>query len=98
MLKKVLVILVIFCLPFPQIHAQLKKFSAPNLYSEANVYQDDKGNWYSNSVTIKFAKKTIDLPRGIKNAAFLNILIPQTKEILLRVKKKYGKFALENSY
>jgi hypothetical protein len=66
--------------------------------SEAEIYIDNEGNWYSTSITVKFAKRTIDLPRGLKAAAFSDILIPETKGILKKVEKKYGKFALEKLF
>jgi hypothetical protein len=98
MFKKVFVLISILFLSYPETYCQLKKLSAPNLYSEVEIYKDDRGNWYSTSVTVKFAKRTIDLPRGVKDAAFSDILIPETKEILKKVEKKYGKFALEKLF
>lgn len=44
MFKKIFILSVIILSLFTQINAQLKKLQAPNLYSEAEIYEDDKGN------------------------------------------------------
>jgi hypothetical protein len=65
MFKKMFILSLIILSLFSQINAQLKKLQAPNLYSEAEIYKDEKGKWYSTSVTIKFSKRTIDLAEVI---------------------------------
>jgi replication fork clamp-binding protein CrfC len=96
--KKIFFLCVLFSLSFSQLYPHLKKLAAPNLYSEFEVYKNDKGEWYSTSITLKFAKRTIDLLSGVKNAGFMDVLIPETKEILQNVQKKYGNFTLEKAF
>ncbi|MFA7418596.1 MAG: S8 family serine peptidase [Melioribacteraceae bacterium] len=98
MLKKIFISLVILCLAITDDVAQLKKLASPNLYTEAEIYKDDSGNWYSTEITVKFAKETIDLKRGIKTASIADILIPNSKKIFQKVEEKYGRFFLEKVF
>lgn len=61
---------------------QLKEITAPNMISEANIYEDADKNVYSTLVTFKFNKKMIDVERGERIINANGILFPGFKQLL----------------
>ncbi|MCX6174925.1 MAG: S8 family serine peptidase [Ignavibacteriales bacterium] len=98
MYKKIIISILIFILSFLEIHGQIKKYSPPNMFSEVEIYKDEKGNTYSTTVSVKFKIKTIDNKKGVKTATLNDILLPEIRNLFSKVEKKYGKFILEKEF
>lgn len=94
MFKKSFIMLLIFGLTFTHISAQLKKYSPQNMFSEAEIYKDDNGATYSTLVSVKFRTKTIDLKKGLTNAALMDIQVPKVRELFVSIEKDFGRFSI----
>ena len=89
-MKKVLFVLVVLfqCLTF----AQLKKLTAPNMFSAADIYLDKNGNRYSTLITLKFKEFAISLPKGETSTSIDQITYPEVNNFMNTLVKKYGGF------
>ncbi len=76
---------------------QLKEITAPNMISEANIYEDANKNMYSTLVTFKFNKKMVDVERGERIINANGILFPNFKQLLNSLREKYGEFSITKS-
>ena len=88
-MKKVLFVLVVFFFNV-SLFAQLKKLTAPNMFSPADIYLDNNGNRYSTLVTLKFNKFAISLPKGETSTSIDQIRFPEVKNFMNTLVKKYG--------
>ncbi|MFA5806463.1 MAG: S8 family serine peptidase, partial [Melioribacteraceae bacterium] len=98
MYKKIFLLLIILCLSITEISAQLIKLSHPNLKTEAEILVNESGNWYSNTLRVHFAEKTVDLKRNEKFASLSKVLIPEVQNLLSTIEKKHGKIILQKVF
>ena len=91
-MKKILFALffLLQCLTF----AQLKKLTAPNMFSQADIYLDNNGNRYSTLVTLKFNEFAISLPKGETSSTIDQITFPEVNNFMNGLVKKYGDVSL----
>lgn len=59
---------------------------------------DNDSLWYSTSITVKFSGKTIDLPAGTTSVSTYDVINPETRDLLVSIKEKYGEFKLEKVF
>ena len=74
--------------------AQLKKLTAPNMFSPADIYLDNNGNRYSTLVTLKFNEFAISLPKGETSSTIDQITFPEVNNFMNGLVKKYGDVSL----
>ena len=96
-LLKIRIVLLATILISGSLMGQLKEITAPNMISEANIYEDADKNLYSTLVTFKFNKKMIDIERGERIINANGILFPGFKQLLNSLREKYGEFSITKS-
>ena len=96
-LLKIRIVLLATILISGSLMGQLKEITAPNMISEANIYEDADKNLYSTLVTFKFNKKMIDIERGERIINANGILFPGFKQLLNSLRKQYGEFSITKS-
>lgn len=94
---KIRTILFVAILLSSSLLGQLKEITAPNMISEANIYEEADKNLYSTLVTFKFNKKMIDIERGERLINTNGILFPRFKQLLNSLREKYGEFSITKS-
>ncbi|HET54693.1 MAG TPA: hypothetical protein ENN33_05685 [Ignavibacteria bacterium] len=94
---KIRTILFVAILISSSLLGQLKEITAPNMISEANIYEDANENVYSTLVTFKFNKKMIDIERGEGVINANGILFSNFKQLLNSLREKYGEFSITKS-
>ena len=76
---------------------QLTQITAPNMVSEANVYEDVNKTMYSTLVTFKFKQKMVDMSVGAANVNENGILYPAFKQLLNSLRSRYGDFSIKKA-
>ena len=94
---KIRTILFVAILISSSLLGQLKEITAPNMISEANIFEDANKNIYSTLVTFKFNKKMIDIERGERIVNANRILFSNFKQLLNSLREKYGEFSITKS-
>lgn len=77
--------------------AQIKKISEPNIVSQSDIYLDESGNRYSTIVTFKFKKQVMDLPSGVTSTSVDEITLPDVKNVMITLGRKYGNYNIEKA-
>ena len=73
---------------------QLTQITEPNMISEANIYEDEKGTMYSTLVSFKFKYEMVEMIRGDENVDESNILYPSFKQLLNSLRSSFGDFSI----
>ena len=91
---RVLVILVIFSYQL-SLFAQLKKLNADNLFTEREIFVDQRTNYYySDLIRVKFAIKITNTQNNSMKIELEEITNLEVKDFLKKIESKHGKFIL----
>ncbi len=87
-----LLLLSIFYFIPTSLYPQLKKFSKPNIHSEADIYLNSNGTRYSDLITIQFNSKVMSKSISTKNISIGALINTKVKNCLSKLKNTWGNF------